>query len=71
MTRLGFCAKLCDKIGIRHRQVQEFDSAPVKAKDLLEEIERIGAEPFNPPDPLPPIEPDEVHLVCWLAIQSQ
>ena len=31
--------------------------------------ERIGLQPFAAPDPLPPIQPDEVHLICWLAIE--
>jgi len=28
----------------------------------------LGLEPPPPPVPLPEIEPDDVHLVCWLAI---
>lgn len=42
-----------------------------KSKYLVEEVERIGAEPFRPPDPLPPIGIDEIHLVCWMALQKQ
>lgn len=28
----------------------------------------MGLQPFEAPDPLPPIEEDEVKLVCWMAI---
>lgn len=48
----------------------DFDRAGLKARALVEEIERIGAEPFHAPAPLPPIEPEEVDLICWLAIQA-
>jgi len=50
---------------------QEFESTGNKATALVEEIERIGAEPFHPPDPLPPISAEEIHLICWLAIQAE
>jgi hypothetical protein len=28
----------------------------------------LGLEPSPPPEPLPEIDHDDVHLVCWLAI---
>ncbi|MCC6643085.1 MAG: helicase [Deltaproteobacteria bacterium] len=49
----------------------DFDRAGLKARALVEEIERIGAEPFHAPEPLPPIDPEEVDLICWLAIQRE
>lgn len=36
-----------------------FPSFAEKSRHLVEEVERIGAEPFRAPDPLPPIGPDE------------
>lgn len=48
-----------------------FPSDAEKAVALIAEIERIGAEPFHAPEPLPPIEKGDVHLVCWLAIESE
>jgi len=42
-----------------------------KVRDLVETVEAIGAEPFRAPDPLPPIERDEIHLICWLAIEPE
>jgi hypothetical protein len=29
----------------------------------------VGLEPSPPPEPLPEIESDDVHLVCWLATE--
>lgn len=45
-------------------------SHAAKSKAIVEEVEHIGLEPFKPPAPLPPIEPGEVHLICWLAIEK-
>ena len=42
-----------------------------KALYLVEEVERIGAEPFHPPAPLPPIDAEEIHLICWMAIERE
>jgi len=40
-----------------------------KAKCLVEEVEQIGIEPFSSPTPLPPIGPDDVHLIAWMGIR--
>lgn len=49
----------------------EFESRADRARHLVEEIERIGAEPFHPPEPLPPIETDEIRLITWMAIERE
>ena len=49
---------------------REYSSASAKASALIEEVERIGVEPHHAPDPLPPIETDDVNLVCWMALTS-
>jgi hypothetical protein len=33
--------------------------------------ERIGLEPFHAPEPLPPIQMEDVHLICWMAIELE
>jgi hypothetical protein len=48
----------------------EHASADAKSRALIAEIERIGLEPFQAPEPLPPIQPDDVHLICWIAIET-
>jgi hypothetical protein len=56
---------------LRSVWLRDFPSRMAKARALVEEIERIGAEPFHPPDPLPPIEREDVQLICWLAIERE
>ncbi len=41
-----------------------------RARAVIEEVERIGLEPFQAPDALPPIQPDDIHLICWMAIEA-
>jgi hypothetical protein len=45
-------------------------SATARSRAVVEEVERLGLEPFHAPQPLPPIGGDDVHLVCWLAIEA-
>jgi hypothetical protein len=49
---------------------QGFPSADARSLALVVEIERIGLEPFQAPEPLPPIQPEDVQLVCWMALES-
>jgi len=49
---------------------QEHQESHEKSRALIDEIERIGVEPFKTPEPLPPIDPEEIHLICWIAIQA-
>ncbi|MFN0012894.1 MAG: C-terminal helicase domain-containing protein [Phycisphaerales bacterium] len=44
-------------------------SPKAKSKAIVEEVEKIGLEPFHAPTPLPPISSEEVHLVCWMAVE--
>jgi hypothetical protein len=46
-----------------------FPAPAEKARGLVAEVERIGAEPFQAPEPLPPIEMDAIHLITWMAIE--
>jgi hypothetical protein len=39
--------------------------------ELVAEIKRLGLEPFTPPAPLDPIEPEDVRLICWMAVRSR
>ena len=50
---------------------QELDTPVEKAVALLKEIEEIGVEPFRAPEPLPPISPEDISLICWLAIPAE
>ena len=48
-----------------------FDSPQERSRALVEETEKIGLEPFHAPEPLPPIEAEDIHLICWMAIQRE
>lgn len=50
---------------------REFPSASERARHLIEAVETIGAEPFLAPAPLPPIDIDEIHLIAWIALETE
>lgn len=62
------CARR-DQKALQHVYEQDFDSQGQRSAAIIEEVERLGLEPFRTPDPLPPIEPDHIRLVCWMAIE--
>ena len=39
-----------------------------QAELILGVIRDLGLEPYTPPEPLPEITRDDIHLVCWLAL---
>jgi len=41
-----------------------------KSRQIGETIDELGLEPFMAPEPLPPVDIDEVRLVCWMALHS-
>jgi hypothetical protein len=41
-----------------------------KARMLVNRILDTGLEPFNQPQLLPPIEPSDVELVCWMGLSQ-
>lgn len=51
------------------REVYKQDIGPIKKSEkLIEKVKELGLQPFKAPEPLPPIDKEEVKLVCWLAI---
>ena len=44
------------------------DDPAEQAEGILGVIRSLGLEPYVPPQPLPEITDDDVHLVCWLAL---
>jgi len=48
------------------------DVRPHELSNLIyERVIELGLEPFIPPDPVPPIEKEEISLVCWLAVSAE
>jgi hypothetical protein len=61
--------------GIRYeKQIREaMESAPGAAASaaIADTVRRLGLEPFKAPEPLPPIEEQDVRLVCWMAVSAE
>jgi hypothetical protein len=45
-------------------------SSPKAAAGIVETVRRLGLQPFQAPEPLPPILPEDVTLICWIAIEA-
>jgi hypothetical protein len=41
-----------------------------KARQIAERADEFGLEATPPPEPLPAISKDDIHLVCWLAVAA-
>jgi hypothetical protein len=50
------------------RDAQESGEGATASTAVAETVKRLGLEPFKVPEPLPPIQPDEVRLVCWMEV---
>ena len=48
----------------------ESGHGPTVSADLVEKILGTGLEPAVPPQLLPPIERDDIEVLCWLACES-
>ena len=44
------------------------DKPTQQSRIILDTIGSMGLQPYTPPQPLPEISHDDVHLVCWLAL---
>jgi hypothetical protein len=52
------------------REVYEDESLePIEtSRRIVDKIDELCLQPFEPPDPLPPIRKNEGKLVCWMVI---
>jgi hypothetical protein len=57
----------------RFREAGATDGPPPveRVAKLVQWILTVGIEPFQAPEPLPPIGPEDIELVCWLAIAPE
>ena len=39
-----------------------------KSALLVEKVRELGLQPYQAPQPLPPIDEDQVMLICWMAV---
>ncbi|MCL6106031.1 MAG: hypothetical protein M1309_01570 [Actinobacteria bacterium] len=47
---------------------QEGSESQEISVELLEKGQELGLQPFVQPEPLPVIDEEEIHLICWMAI---
>lgn len=50
------------------RDAMRIDDPIARVREIVTLAEELGLEPPPPPQPLPEITPDDVHLVCWIAL---
>jgi hypothetical protein len=50
------------------RAAYDSGTGAVSSAATAEIVKRLGLEPSKAPDPLPPIELEDVRLVCWMEI---
>jgi hypothetical protein len=50
---------------------QQYPGNRAKVAAIIGAVESLGLEPFEPPDPLPPIDPEEIHLICWMGVEAE
>ncbi len=46
------------------------DSAEEISVALMQKVQELGLQPFIQPEPLPVIDEDEIHLICWMAVDE-
>jgi superfamily II DNA or RNA helicase len=58
-----------ERIQRQIREAMRSSDDPIEqATAVAEKVEELGLEPSPAPEPLPAITQDDVHLVCWIAI---
>lgn len=57
------------------RDVFESDEEPSDpygiSQKIVARIKQQGLQPFRQPEPLPPIDEDQIMLVCWMAVDAE
>lgn len=53
-----------------HDEEDQVEEPKALSAALVEKVRDLGLQPYKPPEPLDPIEEDEVKLVCWMVIAS-
>jgi hypothetical protein len=48
----------------------ESAQGPATTKKIAELVKELGLQPWVAPEPLPPIDLDEVRLVVWMAVEA-
>lgn len=61
------------RIERQFREIFDPDSSDPQliSQRIVDKVRELGLQPFVAPDPLPVIDEDEVHLVCWMAVDEE
>ncbi len=59
-----------EEVLLREQFRSHTESAAARSARLIDWVLASGMERFEPPAPLPPIVPEDVRLVCWMAIEA-
>ena len=59
-----------DRIARPIREAMESATGVAASVAIAETVRLLGLEPYKAPDPLPPIEPQDIRLICWLAVDG-
>jgi hypothetical protein len=59
---------ICEERMLREWFEDEARTGVVKTQHLVSKIRETGLEPFREPPTLPPIRPEDIDLICWLAL---
>tara|TARA_Y100001933_G_C18928667_1_gene534321 strand:- start:478 stop:1290 length:813 start_codon:yes stop_codon:yes gene_type:complete len=65
-------APLERRIEKQFREIMKQDDIgnyPMSAR-IVEKVQELGLQPFEPPQPLPPIDEEEIQLIVWMAVDS-
>lgn len=52
------------------RQAKESGEGVQASLAIAEVVHRLGLEPFRAPNPLPPIEEQDIRLICWMGVDA-
>jgi hypothetical protein len=52
------------------REATEGLSGAAASEAIVEKVRLLGLQPYKAPTPLPPIEEDEILLVCWMGVSK-
>ncbi len=52
------------------RQAKESGEGVQASLAIAEAVHRLGLEPFRAPNPLPPIEEQDIRLICWMGVDA-
>jgi hypothetical protein len=60
-----------EEVMLRELFAEETEAGITKGQRVIGFVLKTGLEPFQAPNPLPPIDEEEIQLINWLALEAQ